>query len=205
MRDRERATSSTLRSDPQQGRNRPWAVKGNFSDRDVGRHGRPHPERTRQLLVAIRIRLAAVCVRPLGQRPKRRRTKIAAAAEGIEIRASIEPTEPSPRQIPPQRAGHDEHPSPFSYGRTVSSLPTGASPAEAEDHFGPSLSAGQLDPDDDDDLVVGAPDEHYGTDGVCSREAILGRCSRVANLASRRRIASTSIGRHPAVRSRGLR
>ena len=41
-------------------------------------------------------------------------------------------------------------------------LPAGASPAEAEDHFGSALSAARLDLDDDDDLVVGVPDEDYG-------------------------------------------
>lgn len=36
------------------------------------------------------------------------------------------------------------------------------SPAEAEDHFGASLSAARLDNDATDDLVVGVPDEDYG-------------------------------------------
>jgi hypothetical protein len=43
-------------------------------------------------------------------------------------------------------------------------LPAGASPAEADDHFGVALSAARLDTDDKDDLVVGVPDEDYGVE-----------------------------------------
>ena len=43
-------------------------------------------------------------------------------------------------------------------------LPAGASPAEADDHFGAALSASKLDTDGDDDLAVGVPDEDYGVE-----------------------------------------
>ena len=87
-------------------------------------------------------------------------------------------------------------------------LPAGASPAEADDHFGWALSAAKLDTDRYDDLVVGVPDEDYGVEAQRRRGQRVSGAARDRLSASRYvrfRHTSAMAGAKRRQRSPGVR